>query len=209
MFCRAGVLFPRKKEKAPDPISYGTEDFRGATHVAGIHRPLLCAVRGAPPGSSPQAPKVEKRFCPAGFHQPPALSEGAAAASFFMAYMGIVYPIFLHSASPVPGLSYCAPAPNHRTEVSLCCPARQRRGGPAAVPLFAMFSPTGLVRSLSAAAQYGSSVTLVLRKPALHRPATECIALQPKPWCDTSSDNLAYHVTSFFFYYNLFQVINQ
>ena len=91
--------FSRKKEKAPDPISYGTEDFRGATHVAGMNRPLLCAVRGAPLGSSPQAPKVEKRFCPAGFHQPPALSEGAAAASFFMAYMGIVYPIFLHSAT--------------------------------------------------------------------------------------------------------------
>ena len=108
--------FPRKKEKAPDPISYGTEDFRGATHVAGTRRPLLCAVRGAPPGSSPQAPKVEKRFCPAGFHQPPALSEGAAAASFLMAYMGIVYPIPPQIASPVPGLSYCAPALGNRTK---------------------------------------------------------------------------------------------
>ena len=116
MFCRAGVLFLRKKEKAPDPIFYGTEDFRGATHVAGMNRPLLCAVRGAPPGSSPQAPKVEKRFCPAGFHQPPALCKGAAAASFLMAYIGVVYPIPPQIASPVPGLSYCAPALGNRTK---------------------------------------------------------------------------------------------
>ena len=148
MFCRAGVLFPRKKEKAPDPISYGTEDFRGATHVAGMNRPLLCAVRGAPPGSSPQAPKAEKRFCPAGFHQPPALSEGAAAASFFMACIGVVYPIPPKIASPVPGLSYCAPAPNHRTEVSLCCPAQQRSMGPAARWFFA--SPLCIGQQLNA-----------------------------------------------------------
>ena len=121
MFCRAGALFPRKKEKAPDPISYGTEDFRGATHVAGMNRPLLCAVRGAPPGSSPQAPKVEKRFCPAGFHQPPALSEGAAAASFLMAYMGIVYPIPLKIARSRVG-TYAA----NFTKVILPSPSREK-----------------------------------------------------------------------------------
>lgn len=160
MFCRAGVLFPRKKEKAPDPISYGTEDFRGATHVAGVNRPLLCAVRGAPLGSSPQAPKVEKRFCPAGFHQPPALSEGAAAASFFMAYMGIVYPIFLHSATkkarlsprffyaggvaPLPFLSL----PGQTQPAWFDCPARERNMGPASRWFFA--SPLCIGQQLNA-----------------------------------------------------------
>ena len=63
---------------------------RVATQFAGKARPLVCAVTGAPAGSSPVARKAEQLVLRAGLHRPPALWMRMGPAASFVSANGSI-----------------------------------------------------------------------------------------------------------------------